>query len=184
MKQNIIIIGAGGHGWSVAETLLMMDKFNLVGFVDDKYPTTRALKEIPILASTHDNFENLLELATQAIVAIGKNKIRENLCRKLISYNFTLATVIHPTSIISPSAHIGPGSTIMAGSIIGSNTVIGTGVIVNSGAVIDHDCTLEDFSHMGVGSSIGGGSRLCTNAWLLPGKSLDYNKTLLESTSS
>ena len=34
-KPSLLIVGAGGHGRSVAEAVLMADHFSLVGFADD-----------------------------------------------------------------------------------------------------------------------------------------------------
>jgi shikimate 5-dehydrogenase len=35
MSKRVIVIGAGGHGRSVAEAILVLGRDELVGFVDD-----------------------------------------------------------------------------------------------------------------------------------------------------
>ncbi|MFM2017264.1 MAG: PglD N-terminal domain, partial [Bacteroidota bacterium] len=36
MKKRIVIIGAGGHGKVVAETILLSDLYSIAGFIDDQ----------------------------------------------------------------------------------------------------------------------------------------------------
>lgn len=62
----------------------------------------------------------------------------------------------------------------MAGSIIGTEAKLGAGSIVNSGAVVDHHCTVEDFGHLGVNTSMAGGSILGRAAWMQAGSALGY----------
>jgi FlaA1/EpsC-like NDP-sugar epimerase len=37
--KRLLIVGAGGHGRSVAEAVLAAGKYELVGFVDDSAPS-------------------------------------------------------------------------------------------------------------------------------------------------
>ncbi|SDI11692.1 sugar O-acyltransferase, sialic acid O-acetyltransferase NeuD family [Paraburkholderia phenazinium] len=171
--KKLLIVGAGGHGKSVAEAALACGSFELVGFVDDAAPELTSVWDWPVLGTTASLAE-YRSRADAAIVAIGNNGLREALFDRLGALGFELPAVVHPTAIVSPRTIIGPGSAIMAGSIIGTEAKLGAGSIVNSGAVVDHHCTVEDFGHLGVNTSMAGGSILGRAAWMQAGSALGY----------
>lgn len=173
MNNKLLIVGAGGHGRSVAEAVIAADKFELVGFVDDAQPCLDSVWGKPVFGTAADL--HLYRAHAQiAIVAIGNNTLRETLTNKLEKAGFDLATIIHPRAIVSPSAVLGAGSTILAGAIIGTEAKLGRGVIVNCGAVVDHHAHVDDFGHLGVHACMAGGARLGHGAWLQAGVALGY----------
>lgn len=173
--DKLIIVGAGGHGRSVAEAVISnaVSEFELIGFLDDSWPNNRFIWNFPILGDTSD-LRAYIRYADKAIVAIGNNKLRAELQERLIKVGFSLVTIKHSRAVVSPSALIGVGSAVMAGAVIGTEANLGMGVIVNSGAVIDHHCNVGDYGHLGVGVAMAGGSRLGRGAWLQAGSSLGY----------
>jgi len=171
--DRLLIVGAGGHGRSVAEAVLAAGQHRLVGFVDDAAPSLRHVWEWPVLGTAAD-LARYRRHADVAIVAIGNNRLREELHRSLDAAGFELVTVIHPKAIVSPRAMIGAGSAIMAGAIVGTEAELGAGVIVNCGAVVDHHCRVEDFGHLGVNAGMAGCSVLGRGAWMQVGSVLGY----------
>lgn len=170
--KRLLIVGAGGHGRSVAEAVHAAGQFVLVGFVDDG-TEAQQVWAWPVLGTLSD-LAKYRDLADAAIVAIGKNDLRERLCSQLHATNFELATVVHPRAIVSPSAVIGAGSAIMASAIVGTEAELGMGAIVNCGAVVDHHCRVESFGHLGVNAAMAGGSVLGHGAWMQAGSVLGY----------
>ena len=177
--KSLLIVGAGGHGRSVAEAVLVAGKYRLVGFVDDaaagQQPFCRLVQvwDLPVFGATAD-LAGYRQHADAAIVAIGNNRLREELHHRLDAAGFELATVIHPNAIVSPRAVIGAGSAIMAGAIVGTEAQLGAGVISNCAAVVDHHCRVEDFGHLGVKAGMAGGSVLGRGAWMQAGSVLGY----------
>jgi sugar O-acyltransferase (sialic acid O-acetyltransferase NeuD family) len=171
LSNKLLIIGAGGHGRSVAEAILAANQFEIVGFVDDHWSAD--IFRFPVLGVTAD-LALLSDTASHVIVAIGNNGLRQQLCQQAVSLGFQLATIIHPRAIVSPSAVINDGVTIMAGAIVGTEAKLGVGVIVNCGAVVDHHSKVEDFGHLGVNACMAGG----TGAWMQAGSSLGYGVTI------
>lgn len=165
---RLLIIGAGGHGRSVAEAVLIGGFYELAGFMDDAAPSLEQVWGYPVLGTTAD-FKPLRSHADTAIVAIGNNALRENLCNELLAAGFELATVVHPRAIVSPRAVISAGSVIMAGAVVGTDAQVGRGVIVNCGAVVDHNAHVHDFGHLGVNACMAGGTILARSAWLKAG---------------
>ena len=170
MMMRLLIVGAGGHGRSVAEAALASGAFTLSGFLDDH---ATHVWEFPVLGGTQD-VAAWRTAADTAIVAVGNNVLRQQLQQQLMQAGFTLATVIHPRAVVAPSADVGMGCAVMAGAIIGTEAKLGLGVIVNSGAVVDHHCVVEDYGHLGVAAAMAGGTQLGTVAWMQAGSALGY----------
>jgi sugar O-acyltransferase (sialic acid O-acetyltransferase NeuD family) len=172
-KSLLLVIGAGGHGRSVAEAAELSGYFEVVGFLDDSLPVGEAVMGVPLLGHVA-SIAQYRARADQVIVAIGNNVVREKLMLQLVAVDFNLATVLHPRAIVSPSAVLGVGAVVMAGAIVGTEARLGMGSIVNCGAVVDHHATVEDFGHLGVSASMAGGTVLGRGAWMQAGSALGY----------
>lgn len=173
MSKRVIVIGAGGHGRSVAEAILLLKRDELVGFVDDGADAHAKVWGYPILGRT-DSLRTLREYADAVVVAIGNNAVREKLHVRVREAGFELLSVIHPTAFVSPTATLGPGSAVMAGAVVGTEAQLGEGVIVNCGATVDHHCRVDAFGHLGVNACMAGGSVLGHRAWMQAGSALGY----------
>ncbi|HPP06011.1 MAG TPA: acetyltransferase [Syntrophorhabdaceae bacterium] len=170
--KDIIIIGAGGHSKVVIATALECG-FNINSILDDdplkwgKYIMGFKING-PIL-SYSDSTNN-------AVMAIGDNKTRKDLVKKLDKFNWV--TLIHPHAYIHPSSKIGKGTVVFAGSIIQPDVNLGEHCIVNTGATIDHDCTIENFVHIAPGVNIAGGAYIGEGAFLGIGSKVIGLKTI------
>lgn len=176
-KSRLLVVGAGGHGRSVAEAAELSGQFEVIGFLDDALPVGVIVLGLPILGP-FNNMAIQRSAADEAILAVGNNAVREMLMKKLTVAGFKLATVVHPRAIVSPSAVMGPGSAVMAGAILGTEARLGVGTIVNCGAVVDHHATVEDFGHLGVNACMAGDTVLGRGAWMQAGAALAYGVTV------
>jgi sugar O-acyltransferase (sialic acid O-acetyltransferase NeuD family) len=181
-KPRLLIVGAGGHGRSVAEAVLMSGDFELVGFLDDAaFVGGVNVWGMPVVGPAK-SFGDFILHASHAVVAIGNNTLRQKLCGQLQAAGFALASVIHSRAIVSPRAQLGEGVTVMAGAIVGTEAVLGQGVIVNCGAVVDHHAQVHDFGHLGVNACMAGGSVLGSLAWMQAGSAIGYGVQLAAGT--
>ncbi|WP_310936220.1 acetyltransferase [Variovorax sp. UMC13] len=171
--KRLLIIGAGGHGRTVAEAVLLGQEYELTAFLDDAPDGVQLLGGIPVWGGTSE-LASCRGQVDAVVVAIGRNALRETLHAYVAAVGFPLATVVHPRAIVSPSALIGPGCAVMAGAVIGTQACLAEGAIANCGAVVDHDCLVEAFGHLGVGACMSGGSALGRGAWLQAGAVLGY----------
>lgn len=176
-KTRLLVVGAGGHGCSVAEAAKLSNQFDVVGFLDDSLPFGEKVLGVPVLGPVA-SMDNHRAIADQATVAIGNNAVREELMQQLAAAGFEWAIVVHPRAIVSPSALLGAGSAVMAGATVGTEARLGVGSIVNCGAVVDHHATVEDFGHLGVNASMVGGTVLGRGAWMQAGAALGYGVTV------
>jgi sugar O-acyltransferase (sialic acid O-acetyltransferase NeuD family) len=172
-KTRLLIVGAGGHGRSVAEAAELSGQFEVVGFLDDTLPAGETVLGVPAMGPVASMTDHRAA-ADQAIVAIGNNAVREKLMLQLASAGFVWSTVVHPRAIVSPSSVMGAGSAVMAGAIVGTEARLGVGAIVNCGAVVDHHATVEDYGHLGVNASMAGGTFLGHGSWMQVGAALGY----------
>lgn len=181
-KIRLLIVGAGGHGQSVAEAAELTGQFDIVGFVDDALPVGALVLGYPVVGSASD-LSAYSAVCDQVIVAIGNNELRAKLIHRLIQTGMSLALVVHPRAIVSPRAKIGEACTLMAGAIVGTEARLGIGAIVNCGGVVDHHARVEDFGHLGVNACMAGGTVLGTKAWLQAGCSLGYGVAIPAGTT-
>ena len=172
-RVRLLVVGAGGHGRSVAEAAELMGSFEVVGFLDDAESEGAQVLGMRVLGPV-GSMASHRHLSDQAIVAIGNNGVRQDITAQLLQNGFQIATVIHPRSCVSPSAVVGAGSAVMAGAIVGTLARLGEGVIVNCGAVVDHDAVVEDFGHLGVNACMAGRTVLGQGAWMQAGSALGY----------
>ncbi|QIT55909.1 acetyltransferase [Aquisalimonas sp. 2447] len=171
--SKLLIVGAGGFGRTVAETVLAQGHYELVGFLDDGKPAGETVFGVPVLGDTGELGRGTLPAAS-AVVAIGNNVVRARLCEALRARGARLINVIHERACVSPSALLGEGVVIMGGAVLGTEARLGHGVIVNSGATVDHHAVVDDFGHIGAGSALAGGARVGARAWLRAGCVLGY----------
>ena len=180
-KTRLLVVGAGGHGRSVAETAELSGQFEVVGFLEDSLPAGETVLGVPVLGPVA-SMADYRAAADQAIVAIGNNAVREKLVQQFAAAGFVFATVIHPQAFVSPSAVLGAGSAVMACAIVGTEARLGVGSIVNCGAVVDHHATVEDYGHLGVNASMAGGTVLGRSAWVQAGAALGYGVQVAANT--
>ena len=153
--SKVIFLGAGGIAIVAAE-IARSRGLEIVGFLDDRAEKHGTLFcGAPILG----NFEMLAALrqdVPQAVVAFGNCRGRISVSQKVLSYGFSLPSLIHQSAVVSHNASIGIGAIIMPGTIINSGTQIGSNIILNTAASVDHECSIGDGVHIGPGARLSG----------------------------
>lgn len=157
--MKIVVIGHGGHSKVIRDVILSQGKFEIIGFLDDRYE-----------GFSIDNFfygpvkyaETLVQyfFDIKFIVAIGDNKMRKKVVRDLNIPDEFFVTLVHHSAVISPSSKMGIGSVVMPNTVINADSDIGKHTIINTGAVIEHDCRIGDFVHVSPRSVVTGSVQL------------------------
>lgn len=168
--EKIYIYGASGHGLVCAEAALNMG-YKEVIFLDDDTKKGISFNES---LEKHDIF-----------IAIGANHTRKIIFEKVKKAGFKCVNLIHSSAIISPSAKLAKeGILIMPQVVVNARAVIEQGVILNSSSVIEHECFVDEFSHISVGAKLAGNAKVGKqslvgiNACILPNISLAQKSTL------
>lgn len=146
MKQEIIMVGAGGHAKVCIELLRAMGEEVSYCIGQEDSPTH--CLAVPVLKGD-SHLQRLREQGYSRIfIAIGSNSLRERLAETAIKEGYQLINAISPHALISPSVQLGQGIAIMAGVVINAEAVIEDLAILNTGATIDHDCQIGKAAHL------------------------------------
>ena len=159
MSNRIVIIGSGGHAKVVCDAILAQNEYVLNGFADVALEVgTNVINGYQVIAHQND-LESLKSQVDFFIVAIGNNKIREevyNIARKFLEP----AIVIHPSAVIGSDVKIGAGTVVLANAVVNACATIGENVIINARVVVDHDCQIENNIHLAIGTMVGSNSKI------------------------
>lgn len=170
-RGGLLIVGAGGHGKSVADAAACMDAWDEIVFVDQKYPALTANGRWPVIADQSD-LSALRGRFAQATVAVGNSATRLKLLDELESKGFRIPAIRHPSSVVAIDAILDPGVVILAGAIINTGARVGRGSIINTGASVDHDCVLGEGVHVCPGARLAGEVTVGDRAWIGIGASV------------
>ena len=158
-KQNIILIGAGGHCVSVIDVIEQEKKYNILGILDSK-TNEDSLLGYPILGGD-DLIPNLVNENTFFLITVGQIKshtIRQNIADKLKINNAKLAKVVSPLSYVSKHASVQEGTIIMNGATVNAKAEIGKHCIINTKSNIEHGVMISDFCHISTCAVVNGDS--------------------------
>jgi acetyltransferase EpsM len=154
MPERFAVVGAGGHAKVVVDALFASGH-EVLGFYDDN-PALLGVEPIPgvkVLGDTKDLPGELEKRKSVVILAVGENRIRYRLSRRLfVPYGVACA----PSAVFGRGVQVGKGSMVLPSATVNIDTVIGEHVILNTSCSVDHDCAIADFVHIGPGTHLGG----------------------------
>jgi sugar O-acyltransferase (sialic acid O-acetyltransferase NeuD family) len=159
MKEEIILIGGGGHCKACIDVIEQEGVYSIAGIVD--LPEKKGEKilgyeifanddDIPELAKTHNNF----------FITIGHLETpqrRIELFTLLKKLNKTLPVIASPNAYISKHSEIGEGTIVMHQTLINAGAKIGKNCIINNKALIEHDAMISNHCHISTGAIVNGG---------------------------
>jgi len=159
MEKPVVILGAGGHGRVLIDTLQILSA-KIIGITDpDTSLHGQCIMGIPVLG----NDDMVLEYHSEQIRLINglglvnRSNKRQQVYELFRQRGYQFASVIHPTAIISGYAHIEEGVQVMTGAVVQASSTIAANSIINTHACIDHDCVIGKHVHIAPGVTISGG---------------------------
>lgn len=161
-KQELIIIGAGGHAKVVLSTALG-NAMSVRGFLDDN--PALSSKRIAGYSVLGDTSFLLAECHDWAVFGLGQNAVRKKIAEHTQAFT-QWKTLVHPSAYVHPSVELGEGTVVFAGAVIQPDVKIGKHCIVNTGATVDHDCVIEDYVHLAPGVHLAGGVHIGEGSFL------------------
>jgi len=167
MKNNILLIGGGGHYRSVIDVVEAEGKFNIAGIIDLVENIGKKVLGYPIIGSDTDlpTFFKEYEYAFITIGHIYSNKDRVKLFHLLKKIGFILPVIVSPYAYVSSHAEIDEGTIVMHHALVNANARIGKNCIINSKALIEHDAIIEDHCHISTAAVVNGGVRVRENTF-------------------
>jgi UDP-perosamine 4-acetyltransferase len=146
MKDEVVVIGAGGHAKVCVE--LLQAAGHRVAYCVGNVDSPDYCVGVPVLKGD-ENLETLRQEGYQRIfVAIGSNETRVRLASLALEQGYQLVNAISPHATISMTARVGVGVAIMAGAVINAEASISDLAIINTGATVDHDCEIRTGVHI------------------------------------
>ncbi len=167
-NMKLAVFGGGGHGKVVVDCARLMGQWTEIIIFDDQLGKNRSFQDL-LRCSSHE-FE--------VIIALGNNKVREELQSEVSKKGFALPLIRHPSSIVAEDVTIGKGSVLAAGAIINPGAQLGNGCIVNTAASVDHDCQVENFVHIAPGARLAGTVQVGQKSWIGLGAVIRENRTI------
>lgn len=184
-REEVLIIGSSGHAKVIINIFEEHGGHRVVGLIDDHRPVGSETLGRRVLGG-FDKIPDLLKErpGCSMFIAVGDNAARKSIVAKLerISIPMKFASAIHPSAIIAKSVCLGDGVAIMAGAVINGPSRIADFCIVNTRSSVDHDCTLDEFSSLAPGVSLGGNVRVGHCSALGIGAVVKHGVTIAEHT--
>ena len=158
-KQEIILLGAGGHCKSCIEVILGISQYSILGIIDKDGSSTKHILGHNVMGTDKD-LESLLLRCSDALVTVGQIKspeIRISLFELAKSLGFNFPVIRSQHSYISKSAQIGEGTILLNHSLINTSVRVGANCIINTKALMEHDTQIGSHCHVSTGAIINGG---------------------------
>lgn len=163
MREQIVIIGGGGHAKVVIDVIKIENKITIYGIVDPYVPVGTPIMGVKVIGGDHmlkKLFKKGISAAFIGVGSVKDCKVRKKIYDNLKKIGFWLPVIKHPRSIIANDVKCQEGVFIAAGVVINSATRIGRNAIINTSVSIDHDCTVGDFVHIAPGVTLSGGVKV------------------------
>ena len=157
---EIVIYGAGGHGKSVLELIMLLGTYDVLGFIDDGIPKGESVLGIPVLGDHRELpklYKQGVRLAINAVGGIGNILIREKVFHQLYSEGFGCPAIVHPKAFIEASAEMAAGTQVFPFAYVGSDVRVGFGSIINTAAIVSHECKLGERVNISPKAVLAGG---------------------------
>lgn len=170
----MVVLGAGGHGLEVKASLIQMGiPQSEIYFFDDNLEKKNNHPDGESLILGEKKLKEVLQKDPRFVLGVGNPLFRKALFEKSIALGGTHIGVKGEFIINqSYSKHI---FDLFPYVFLGPETRVGKGVLINTRAHVHHDCEVGDFSEIGPGAMLLGGSKIGTlcrigaGAVILPG---------------
>lgn len=156
MANEIVILGAGGHGKVVLDICLISNR-PVRGFIDGGRVAGEIIHGAPVLGGDELLQDTAFVEQASFIVGVGDPQLHCKITAQVTQCGGVFETLQHPSATVSPRAEIGEGTIINAGAVVNIDARIGRHCILNTRSSIDHDCVVEDGCQICPGATLAGG---------------------------
>jgi len=169
MKNDILLIGGGGHCKACIDVIERSGLYRIAGIVEPEaaqlhkkvlgYEVIGFDEELPQLVKKYRN----------CLVTVGQIKtaeIRIRLYETLKTLGAKLPGIVSPLAYVSPHAQIGEGTIIMHHALINAGAAVGRNCIINTKALVEHDAVVADHCHIATAAVVNGGVKVATASFL------------------
>ena len=172
MKQDIIIIGSGGHAKVVVDIIEEMDVFNIIGVTTVDQEPGSFFQGYTVLGNDDVLPDYQRKGIKHAVMGLGgyrDNRLRKKVFEFIKSLGFSFQNIIHPSAIVSKSAKLGEGVVIFPGAVLNTEVEVGNNSIIATGSTIDHETVIGNHVLVSAGVTVGAYSKIEDNVLLALG---------------
>lgn len=171
--KDLVIIGAGGFGREVADTVRSINQvketYNLLGFIDDdEHLKNKTMNDMIVLGNRADLKALCSAQQIHAAIAIANANMKREIAGDLDGF-VTWENIIHPTALVSDYCEMGTGNILQAFSIVGPNARVGNHCMINARSGMGHDARMGDYVSVMSLCDITGGVQLEEGVYLALG---------------
>lgn len=143
--KKIVIYGAGGLGREIYELIDEVNKYNILGFLDDGIINNKVSVNIPILGGIE--FLHNIEYPIGVVFAIADVYVKQNIYKKILQINkgHYFPIVIAKNSYVSKRAMLSEGTIVGRYCSVSTSVQLGKLVFLNTKCDIGHDSIIGDF---------------------------------------
>ena len=158
MKNDLILVGGGGHCRSCIDVIEREGKYKIAGIIDHLSKVGQQVLGHNIIG-TDEDFPSIVHRYRYFLITIGQINspvLREKLYRQLSEMGAVFPRIISPHAYISENAHIENGTIVMHHAVINAGASIGYNCIINTSAIIEHDVEIGNHCHISTGAVLNG----------------------------
>lgn len=167
MAKPIFLLGGGGHG-SVLLNTLLENHLIIGGILDPNLTPSLKIFDVAVLGSD-EYLKNLLPSEIWVVNGVGANPYTQNrkaLFEKLKAKNYSFYTLRHSSTIVGFDCELAEGVQILAGVVIQNRVRIGENAVINTRAIIEHNCTIGAHAFISPGVVMCGGVSIEESAFI------------------
>ena len=167
-RKKIVIIGAGGTGIQISDSIKRSDKYQLVGFLDDMQSyKNKAYDDIPVIGNLKEWDKLPIEVNfINSLYGPTKNSDFYNIVSSMGIPDYRWATICDPSSVISISACIACGVYIGPNCVVQAFSEIGKLSCILGNTYIAHHDVIENYVVCANSVAIGGNVIIKKGAYL------------------
>ena len=158
IKEEIVLVGGGGHCKVVISILRKLGDFQIVGIVDN-YKVGSLIKGINVIGGDEDLESFHKKGIRNVLITVGSikdNRKRYELFNMIKKIGYKFPIIISSEAIVDDAVKLGEGTIVMPGCVINIDSSVGKNCIINTGAIVEHDCKIGNHCHIASGVHISG----------------------------
>lgn len=178
--KEIVLVGYGGHGRSVADAMERAGIYRIAGYTDLQEDASAPYAYLGTDDSLKEIYERGISCAAIGVGYMGHGNLRDRLYERVASIGFELPVLADPSAIVAEHAVIGEGTFIGKNAVINADAQIGRMCIINTGAIIEHECRIGAFTHVAVAAAVCGQTKIAPHCFVGAGSIVIQNVKIEE----
>ena len=183
-KQNIILVGGGGHCKACIDVIEQENKFQIYGILDLPENLGNDILGYKIIGND-DDIAKYAQEGYNFLITIGhlvNPNLRIKLFNNLKKNGDDLSIIISPNAYVSKHSTIGNGTIVMHQAIVNTNSIIGENCIINNKALIEHDCKIGVNTHISTNAVVNGTCNIGNNCFIGSSSVIKNNTNICDNT--